>query len=160
MPSNRTPIRRKTNAHISPEVIAAWKRADFMALHRLLNLKPWQSSPLPLEITRLGVGEALDPEDHHYRDDLKILALQRELLALAGWPNCEAIYKEKLREAEEWADYCRERIEHPPVGEFGAGRDPENHRERLADAEAEVAYRQELLAGLNAVQAKWAPGAR
>jgi hypothetical protein len=159
MPTNRRRPDR-TRQHITHEVVEAWKRADFLALHRLLGLKPWQSSPLPLEITRLGVGEgALDPEDHHYQDDLKILALQRELLALAGWPDCRSLYQEKLREAEEWAEYCRERIEHPPIGEFGSGCDPDS-REKLADAENEVAHRRELLTGLDAVQKRWASGAR
>jgi len=47
------------------------------------------------------------------------------------------------------------RIEHPPIGEVGSG-DSESNREKLADAEDEVAYRKRLLAELGTVQKKWA----
>jgi hypothetical protein len=163
MPTNRTPINRKPALRITPEIISAWKRVDFMALHRLLGLKSWQSSPLPYEITALGVSQDDTPDNCSSTWDEsmpKAITLQKQLLELAGWPDCCSLYHEKLREAEEWAQYCREHVEHPPLGEFGTGSDPESRRENLADAEDEVAYRRELLAGLDAVQAKWAPGTR
>jgi hypothetical protein len=92
MPTNRTPIGRKAITRITPEAVAAWKRADFMALHRALGLKPWQPSPLPSEVTALGVCEGERPDadsgrawDHAWP---KALALQKQLLELAGWPDC------------------------------------------------------------------------
>jgi hypothetical protein len=91
------------------------------------------------------------------RRQAKALRLQKQLLDLAGWPSCRQQYAENLREAEEDAAYCRERFEHPPAGEYGTGTDPQSRRERLEDAIAEVEYRRELLEGLEAVRAKWAP---
>ena len=164
MPTNRTPIGRKSVLKITPESIAAWKRADFDELHRLLGLAPWKASPLPYEITALGCSEddlPIDRDSSYWDKSLpKAIALQKQFLALAGWPDSRKICEEQLHEAEEWLDYCRERVEHPPIGEFGTGCDPESRRENLADAEDEVAYRQELLAGLDAMQRKWAPDAR
>jgi len=57
MPTNRTPIGRKSVLKITPESVAAWKRTDFHELHRLLGLKPWEASPLPIEVTALGCCE-------------------------------------------------------------------------------------------------------
>jgi hypothetical protein len=161
MPTNRTPINRRAARRITPEAIDAWKRADFMALHRALGLMPWQPSPLPREIDALGINEddlsAVDADEARDRGWSKALALQKQLLKLAGWPNCRQQYEENLREAEEDAAYCRERVEHPPAGEYGTGCDPESRRERLEKAIAEVEYRKELLKELEAVRAKWTP---
>jgi hypothetical protein len=151
------------NAHISPEVIAAWKRVDFMALHRLLGLKPWESSPLPVEITRLGVSQDDTPENCGPEWDAsypKVIELQRQLLQIAGWPDAaRAEYERQLREAKEHAAYCRERVVQLPSGEYGAGTDLASRRELLQDAMAEVKYREQLLDELGAVQKKWAVNA-
>ena len=50
-------------------------------------------------------------------------ALQRELLKVAGWPDCRAAYQENLREAEEWEEYCQELVDHPDRGHSGTGSD-------------------------------------
>src|SRR6516225_6611684 len=68
MPTNRTPIGRKSVLKITPEAIGAWKRADFDALHRLLGLAPWEASPLPYEITALGCSENDLPVEPGSRD--------------------------------------------------------------------------------------------
>jgi hypothetical protein len=154
--NRRRPDRNKR--HISPQAIEAWKRADYSALHMALDLHPWQSSPLPIEVSVLGVSEDyLDEDDEHYQDDLKSLALQREFLALCGWPDCREVYEKELREAERSVAYYRDLVEHPEHGGIGTGCDPISRRRSLEEAEARVEYRRELLAELAAVQAKWAP---
>jgi hypothetical protein len=160
MPTNRTPIHRRPTSHISYEAVEAWKRADFVALHRLLRLRPWESSPLPVEITRLGVSQNDTPENCGPEWDAsmpKAIALQWQLLQIAGWPDAaRAEYERLLREAKEHAAYCRERVVQLPSGEYGAGTDLASRRELLQDAMAEVKYRQQLLDGLAEVQQKWA----
>jgi hypothetical protein len=164
MPTNRTPIGRKSVLKITPEAIGAWKRADFDALHRLLGLKPWEASPLPIEVTALGCCEddlPVEPNSDLGDQSLpKAVALQRQFLAGAGWPDCRSLYEKQLHAAEAHVAYCREQIEHPPLGEYGTGCDPVSRQEALDDALAEVVYREKLLAGLDAVQKKWASGAR
>jgi hypothetical protein len=64
MPTNRTPIARNRSGHrITPEVVAAYEARDYLALHRALSLKPWQASPLPLELTALGVDQGRAPDE-------------------------------------------------------------------------------------------------
>ena len=161
MPTNRTPIGRKSVLKITPEAIAAWKRADFEELHRLLGLAPWEASPLPCEISALGCGEEdlpLEPDCSDWDKSIpKAFALQRQFLAVAGWPDCRHVYEEELRDAEKHAAYCRDLVKHPDRGGQGTGSDPESRRKASANALAKVKYRRELLAGLEAVQAKWAP---
>jgi hypothetical protein len=115
---------------------------------------------LPREITALGISEDylsdVDANEARAHGWPKALALQKQLLKLAGWPNCRQAYEENLREAEEDAAHCRDRVEHPPSGEYGTGTDPESRRERMLEAEDEVAYRKQLLAELGEVQKKWA----
>ena len=77
---------------ITAEAIAAWKAADYMALHRALGLHPWQASPLPDTITSLGVSEEMaaniDPDTAQGWEQSysQAIELQRELIAVAGWP--------------------------------------------------------------------------
>jgi hypothetical protein len=154
MPTNRRRFDR-TRRHITPEAVDAWVRADYMALHITLGLHPWETSPLPIEITPLGVNEdQIDPDDSRYQEDLKALKLQREFLTIAGWPDCRQVYEQLLHEAKEYAAYSRDRVEHPPHGEYGTGCDPESRQKALERALAEVEYRQKLLARLDAVQRK------
>jgi hypothetical protein len=156
MPTNRRRFDR-TRRHITPEAVDAWMRTDYMALHIALGLHPWETSPLPIEITPLGVDEKqIDPDDSRYQEGLKALKLQREFLTIAGWPDCRHVYEEKLRDAEKFAAYCADLVEHPDHGGQGTGSDPKSRREALAEALAKVEYRRQLLEGLEAVQAKWA----
>jgi hypothetical protein len=155
MPTNRTPIHRRAVRQITPEAIAAWKRADYMALHIALDLRPWQASPLPYEITALGVDQDDTPENCGSAWDPsmpKAIALQKQLLELAGWPDCRAEYEKLLHQAEEYAAYCRELVEHPDRGGQGTGSDPKSRRQALANALERVENRKELLEGLEAVQ--------
>ena len=161
MPTNRTPIGRKSVLKITPEAIGAWERADFNALHRLLGLAPWEASPLPYEITALGCSEddlPIGPDARDWDKSLpKAVALQKQFLAVAGWPDCRNIYEEELHDAEEWAAYCRELVEHPDRGGQGTGCDPQSRRKALKTALAKVEYRKRLLTELDDVQRKWAP---
>jgi hypothetical protein len=104
-------------------------------------------SPLPLEITALGVSETAAPNPESNRlNDLsypKALALQRALIAAAGWPDCRAVYEQNLREAEEMRDYLQELVTYPKRGPFG---EPLAQRKLdLKEAQAEVVYRRRLL---------------
>jgi hypothetical protein len=156
MPTNRRKRDRTKRYQITPEAIAAWKACDYHPLHRALGLMPWDLSPLPREITPLGVSEdmPLNQFDPH-GSDKKMLALQRQLLSVGGWPDCRAAYEENLHEAEEDAAKARDCYLNPPQGEYGWGTKPEERRQRMLDAEDEVEYRKELLAGLTRVQRKW-----
>jgi hypothetical protein len=159
MSTKRRVIDRGKGGRLTPEIIDAWKRADFEKLHILLRLGPWEASPLPLEITLLGCSQ--DDEPPEYPPDRKSLqrsqALQRQLLAVAGWPDCRQVYERNLARAKKTAAHCRQQYEHPPAGEYGTGCDPESRRQRMEEAEDEVAYRRELLAGFEAMRAEWAP---
>ena len=150
MPTNRRPLRRARKPRLSPEVIAAWQACDRRALHCALQLDPWEPSPLPSEITARGVSEDLPPNPNSGRcwDKAypKVLALQRELLAVAGWPDCRAAYEHNLAEAVEWREYCAELVRDPDAGPRGS--DPAERRQRLKEAREEVAYRKRLLAEL------------
>jgi hypothetical protein len=97
MATNRVPIRRLSKGRITPEAINAWKRCDSDALHLALGLAPWEQSPLPEEVTSLGVSEDNPPDpknigawDSSYD---KAIKLQRKLVATVGWPDCRAAYE-------------------------------------------------------------------
>lgn len=106
-----------------------------MALH----LHPWNHSPLPVEVISLGVDandppdflDALQREDWH-----NAAALQRELLKVAGWPDCRQAYRDNLAEARS-------------VAGIGTGCDPASRRRKLEEAKRKVAYRKRLLAELD-----------
>jgi hypothetical protein len=92
-----------------------------------LGLQPRERSPLPIEITGLGVSETEPPDppltgfDASYPKGLK---LQRALVAAAGWPaDCLRAYDDNLREAQEWQRYCRHLVAHPEEGGQGTGSD-------------------------------------
>lgn len=168
MPTNRTRIARRQNRRqITPEVIAAWEAADYHALHAALGLDPWDASPLPEEITALGVPDddevnayraSVRGENGHWAQSLKpAVMLQRQLLKIAGWPDCRKAYEENLEEAERTAAYCRELVEHPERGGQGTGSDPESRRRRLQQADDEVAWRKQLLKELDGCRKQWRP---
>lgn len=86
MPTKRTRAPRRRQ-RIMPDAVAAWRVADYMALHKALNLRPWEPSPLPRRIDALGVDPRHPPEDEHRRDAWrKAVELQGELMAVAGSP--------------------------------------------------------------------------
>jgi hypothetical protein len=100
----------------------------------------------------LGVNQGSPPEcmDQFQRKDWRnAQALQRELLKVAGWPDCRAAYQENLREAEEWEEYCQELVDHPDRGQSGTGSDPASRRRKLGETKAAVADRRRLLAELD-----------
>ena len=79
------------------------------------------------------------------------IAFQRELLAMAGWPDCRAAYEENLQKAKDRAAYCQQLLDHPQRG--GQGTDIASRKRALADALAGVAWRQALLDGLKEAEA-------
>jgi hypothetical protein len=154
MPTNRTPKRRGgRRGRITPEAIAAWQACDYMALHCALGLRPWEASPLSSEVDALGVSETNPPDPNSTRcyDQTysKAIKLQRALVAAAGWPDCKTAYEKNLAEAVDWLSYCTEMVRHPERGHKGTGSDPASRRRALAEAEAEVSYRKELLDDLD-----------
>jgi hypothetical protein len=153
MSTNRTRIRRCTKRRITPEAIAAWQACDFHALHCALGLRVWEASPLPTEITSLGVdADYVLPPNASPWEQTRVQAakLQRELLKAAGWPDCREAYEENLREAKHWAAYCADLLEHPERGGLGTGCDPASRRRALREARRKVAYRRRLLVELDA----------
>ena len=132
--------------------------ARHSALHSALGLHPAQRSPLPLEVTALGVGEDSEPSPPREASPWdaswqQAIAFQRELLAIAGWPDCRAAYGENFQEAKDWAAYCQELIDHPQRGGQGTGSDIASRKRALANALVGVAWRQELLDGLKEAEA-------
>ena len=152
MPTKRRPLRRDLRRRITPEVVAAWQAADYRTLHCALGLRPWEASPLPREITALGVHPGDERPDSELPWDQSkpvALELQRQLLAIAGWPACRDHYLENLRDAEEMARYYQELVDDPERGGQGTGSDPVSRRRDLQRALEEVAYRKALLDGLD-----------
>ena len=143
MPTARRPRRRTPRRRISPEAIAAFQAADYSALHLALSLPPWARSPLPREITSFGVSD-----DDDLRDD-QAIKLQRELLAAVGWPDCRDAYQQRLADAEKTVAYYTELVRHPDRGGIGTNSDPASRRRALQEAEADVAYRRQLLEDLD-----------
>ena len=155
MGTKRRPLRRDRKPRITPEAVAAWQACDARALACALGLDFWgEPSPLPSEIVASGVSEDMPPSPGSVRcwDAAypKVLALQRELLAVAGWPHCREAYERNLAEAEEDRDYCALLLRDPDSRHQGTGMDETSLRERLQEAEEEVAYRKKLLADLDA----------
>lgn len=62
------PLKRragKSRVHkVTAEAIEAWRAGDYSRLHMALGLRPWEMSPLPEDLTALGVG----PEKPGYDD--------------------------------------------------------------------------------------------
>ena len=84
MPTMRRRTIRTTKGRITAEAVTAFKAADYISLHRALDLGPWHPSPLPVSITALGV----DPDSPPRADGScwaeawpKAVELQRELMA-------------------------------------------------------------------------------
>jgi hypothetical protein len=167
MGTARRPINRGFRRQLTPEAIAAWEASDFQALHRALGLSPADASPLPCEITALGVDDDDgDPDsertnlrgDGPWKRSLKrAVAWQRQLLRIAGWPDCRQEYEKNLADAEKWAAYCHSLVEGPWRGGQGTGCDPVSRRRSLQEAEERVAWRKQLLAELDEVRERWKP---
>ena len=158
MPSKRRPLLRERKVQLTPEIIAAWQSCDDRALSCALGLDRFgERSPLPSEILSRGVSPDFPPSPNSGRpmDESydKALAIQRELLAVAGWPDCRAAYEKNLREAVEMRDYYALLLRDPDARYQGTGMDTVSLRQGLKEAEAEVRYRKKLLAGLDAKEA-------
>ena len=152
MPTKRVPLRRGKKHRISDTAIAAWKTCDAKTLQRALGLRPVGRSPLPYEIMCLGTAEW---EKDNLRpgvcwDDTwqTCIEIQRELIKIAGWPDCRRAYEANLKEALEWADYARSLVNDPTSGGMSLS-DPKaqlaQRKEALARALEAVAWRKQLL---------------
>ena len=108
------------------------------ALRCALGLELWDPSPLPSEITAGGVSEDNPPPPKstrlHDKSYEKVLTLQRELLAVAGWPDCREAYERNLRNAEEERDDCARLVRDPDARHQGTGMDAASLRRALRDA--------------------------
>ena len=79
-------IARARHHRITAEAVEAFKAG--ISLHRALGLRPWQCSPLPLEVTALGCGPESPPDSFASRlNESWQLAceLQAELRKAAKW---------------------------------------------------------------------------
>ena len=127
------------------------------ALQRALGLRPTGRSPLPYEITAIGTAEweqdNLEPSRSWDEQWHTCIAMQRELLTIAGWPDCRSHYEDNLKVAVAWAAYCRKIVANPKSGGTSHA-DPKaqlaHRREVLASALETVAWRKELLVELKA----------
>ena len=152
MATKRTPLQRGRKHRITDAAIAAWKRCDGAELQRALGLRPSSRSPLPYEITCLGTAEwekdTLEPDRGWDAQWQTCIEIQRELLKIAGWPDCRRVYEHNLKEAEECAAYEQSLVDNPTSGGMSHG-DPKvqlAYRKRsLARALEQVAWRKQLL---------------
>lgn len=85
------PVKRRASKvrhhRITQDAIDAFLAGDYCALHRALGLKPWEASPLPLEVTPLGVDQSPSDGPEHllfHESWPKAQELQRELLEATG----------------------------------------------------------------------------
>ncbi len=85
--------------------------------------------------------------------------MQRQLLAIAGWPDCRAQYEKNLADARGMANYYAMLLKQPERRHQGTGSDELSLRRNLRDAPGggAVSYRQWLLRDLEQVQAKHRP---
>ena len=72
---------------ITTEVIEAWRSCNFDTLHKALDLRPWERSPLPREVSSLGCSEGEESDSGPSHESWhQAIELQRELIKIAGWP--------------------------------------------------------------------------
>lgn len=76
MPTKRRKI-APTRHDIRPEAIEAWRRGDWMELHRSLGLRPWECSPLD------AIGEPPANGTAYATSWPRAVELRRELIELA-----------------------------------------------------------------------------
>jgi hypothetical protein len=128
-------------------VVASWQAADNAALMAALKLDPlFDYSPFRREIHWDGVDENDPPPQPWNRKAFqRALTWQKKLLAIAGWPDCRAIYEKELVEAIKWKNYCADLIKHPEYGRRGTGADPVSRQHALDEAHERVLYRRRLL---------------
>ncbi len=83
------PVKRRllkgTLHRITPAAVEAFQAGDYTALHLALGLRPWETSPLPVSVTALGVDQDAPPHwmttEHHNADWRQAQGLQRALIA-------------------------------------------------------------------------------
>lgn len=81
MTTKRTRIARHQGVTITPEVVDAFRAGDYHRLHRALRLRPWQTSPLPLRVTELGVDYRPAPKYANADDWKHAQELRRQIEA-------------------------------------------------------------------------------
>jgi hypothetical protein len=80
------PVKRRLHKgrphRITDDAVEAWRSGDSVALHRALDLRPWETSPFDVDDDG-GVDEPLisTPDDWPRGDEVAV-RLRRELLAI------------------------------------------------------------------------------
>ena len=72
---------------ISSAAVEAFRAGDYHGLHRVLDLRPWEASPLPVEVTVLGIDRDERPvwlQPEGIADWCQAVELQRRLIEAAG----------------------------------------------------------------------------
>ena len=151
---------------ITTEVIEAWRSCNFDTLHKALDLRPWERSPLPREVSSLGCSEGEESDSGPSHESWhQAIELQRELIKLScfpvwpstgllslellQWNNDRAAFEENLRDAQSRVAYAQELVDHPERGGLGADDEKGRRKEGLAQAKANLQWREDLLAGLD-----------
>jgi hypothetical protein len=82
MPTKRRAAKSRMH-RITGEAIEAFGAGDYHRLHSALGLRPWEASPLPLEVHGLGVSDGPPPPWWNRHDESweQAQQLRRDLLA-------------------------------------------------------------------------------
>ena len=76
---------------------------------RSCNFDTWERSPLPREVSSLGCSEGEESDSGPSHESWhQAIELQRELIKIAGWPDCRAVFEENLRDAQSRVAYAQE----------------------------------------------------
>jgi hypothetical protein len=139
----------KVRAHrITPELIAAWLALDHSALVQTLWLRPWWRTPIPYEVSSLGVSEWTGPDNEEDEEDWqRAIEIQRALVREAGWPDCRAAFKKNLDDDEAMRRfYQNRRIDLEEHHRTGKHLSPWPHRTELEETKQTIARYRKVIA--------------
>ena len=117
------------SAHITREVVEAWKAGDRHALHLVLDLPPWLVGCGPLDVHPDHRKKCVQ-ELHSDADPWEsACALRAELLALVGPPDMRNDLTKRIADAEEMVAHYQHKVDVP---HYGGSDDMPTRREKLA----------------------------